>query len=147
MKRSFFIPISGFWFLASGLSLAILDTNSNGVSDFWEREFNNGNLLDEFFDPQADDDSDGWTNAQEAEAGTNPFDPNPPDGMIRPVTDHVPAVIEEENGVPDVKTPEAVKVTWPTLTGKQYTLFFSPDLTQASLLPVGSPFIAQGGVS
>ncbi len=147
MKRTVCILSSGIWILASGFSHAILDTNNNGVSDFWERDFNNGSLFDEFFDPQGDSDADGWTNAQEAAAGTNPFDPNPPDGLIRPVTEHVPALIEEENGVPVVKTPEAVKVTWPTLTGKQYTMYFSPDLTQESWLPVGSPFIAQGGVS
>jgi hypothetical protein len=144
VKRALFAL--SYWLLAPA-AFAILDTNDNGVSDFWEREFNNGNLFDEFFEPHGDSDADGWTNAQEAEAGTNPFDPNPPDGMIRPVTDYVPAVIVEENGVPDVKTPEAVKVTWPTLAGKQYTMYFSPDLTQGSWLPVGSPFIAQGGVS
>jgi hypothetical protein len=145
MKRTVFILTSGIWTMASGFSHGILDTNNNGVSDIWEREFNNGSLFDEFFDPLADCDSDGWTNAQEAAAGTNPFDPNPPDGLIRPVTGHIPAVMGEENGLPIVATPETVTVTWPTLAGKQYTLLFSPDLTQGSWLPVGSPFIAQGG--
>jgi hypothetical protein len=162
------------WLLAPA-AFAILDTNNNGVSDFWEREFNNGNLFDEFFDPQADYDSDGWTNEQEAAAGTNPFDPNPPDGMIRPDIAHIPAVYiyPEEEGEPDppspdpeeepdpfdpnpsppapgaspleLLTPAAVTVSWPTLAGKQYMLFYSPDLTQGSWLPVGSPFIANGG--
>jgi hypothetical protein len=136
--------ISGIWILASGLSHAILD-NNNGLSDFWERQFNNGSLFDESFDPHADPDSDGWTNAQEAAAGTNPFDPNPPEGLIRPVTGHIPAVLGEENGLPVVETPETITVTWPTLAGKRYTLFFSPDLTQGSWLPVGNPFIAHGG--
>lgn len=125
--------VTGTWILASGLSHAILDTNNNGLSDFWERDFNNGTLFDEFYDPQGDADTDGWTNAQEAAAGTNPFDPNPPDGMVRPAT----ALI----------SPEVLSVTWPTLTGKQYSLFFSPDLTQESWLPVGTPFIADGGES
>jgi hypothetical protein len=130
-------------------AFAILDVNSNGVSDFWERDFNNGSLFAESFDPLADYDSDGWSNAQEAAAGTNPFDPNPPDGMIQPVTAHVPAVWSEpdENNEVYQISPETVTVTWPTLAGKQYSLFFSPDLTQGSWLPVGSPFIAYGGES
>jgi hypothetical protein len=146
VKRSLFAL--SCWLLAPAV-FAILDTNNNGLSDFWEKDFNNGSLFDEFFDPQADSDADGWTNAQEAAAGTNPFDPNPPDGLIRPATSHIPAVLGEpdENGVPIVITPEAVTVTWPTLAGKQYTLFFSPDLTAGSWLPVGSPFIAYGGES
>lgn len=144
MKRS----LVGFscWFLAPA-AFAIIDANNNGVSDFWERDINNGSLFDETFDPQGDPDADGWTNAQEAAAGTSPFAPNPPDGLIRPDIAHVPAVIGEENGVPIVITPEAITVTWPTIAGKQYTLLFSPDLTQGSWLPVDSPFIAFGGVS
>lgn len=89
MKRSLFAL--SCWFLAPA-ALAILDTNNNGVSDFWERDFHNGSLFDGYFDLQSDTDADGWTNAQEAAAGTNPFDPNPPDGMIRPDIIHTPAV-------------------------------------------------------
>ena len=81
MKRSLFALCC--WLLAPA-AFAILDTNNNGVSDLWERDFNSGSLFDESFNPQSDYDSDGWTNAQEAEAGTSPFDPNPPDGIIRP---------------------------------------------------------------
>lgn len=62
MKRSLFALAC--WLLAPA-AFAILDTNNNGVSDLWERDFNNGSLFDEFFDPQADPDKDGWTNAQE----------------------------------------------------------------------------------
>jgi hypothetical protein len=144
VKRTLFALSS--WLLAPA-AFAILDTNNNGVSDFWERDFHNGSLFDGYFDLQGDTDADGWTNAQEAAAGTNPFDPNPPDGLIRPDIVHTPALWGEENGVPYIDTPEAVTVTWPTLPGKQYTMYFSPDLTQGSWLPVGSPFIAQGGVS
>ncbi|MEP6789326.1 MAG: hypothetical protein ABJB40_12885, partial [Acidobacteriota bacterium] len=77
--------------------------------------------------------------------GTDPFNPNPPDGLIRPDIVHVPAVFGvDENGDPVVDTPEAVTVTWPTLAGKQYTLLFSPDLTEGSWFPTGSPFIGDG---
>jgi len=128
-------------------SFAIIDANQNGLSDLWERAQNQGSLFPETFDPQADPDSDGWTNAQEAAAGTDPLDPNPPDGLIRPEITHIPAVLGEpdENGVPIVITPEAVTVTWPTLVGKQYTLLFSPDLTEGSWIPIGESFISSGG--
>lgn len=75
MKRSLFAL--SCWFLAPA-AFAILDTNNNGVSDFWERDVHNGSLFDGYFDLLGDTDGDGWTNAQEAAAGTNPFDPNPP---------------------------------------------------------------------
>jgi hypothetical protein len=147
VKRTVFILTSGFWILASGFSHAILDTNNNGVSDFWERDVHNGSLFDGYFDLQGDTDADGWTNAQEAAAGTNPFDPNPPDGMIRPDIIHTPAVWGEENGVPFIDTPEAVTVTWPTIHGKRYRLLVSADLSQGSWLGVpDSDFISNGNI-
>ena len=109
---------------------AILDTNSNGLSDLWERAYNGGDLFASM-NPLTDDDSDGWTNAQEAAAGTSPFDANPPDGLIRPETNHIPEVL----GV----SPEVIQVTWPQIPGKSYTVFFSPDLVD--WLPVGETFI------
>lgn len=125
---------------------AIIDTNNNGLSDLWERAYSEDlEPFDETFDPQADPDADGWTNGQEAAAGTDPFDPNPPDGLVQPETAHIPAVYElDENGVLQLKTPEAVTVTWPTIVGKQYTLLFSPDLSAESWFPVGAPYIGNG---
>jgi hypothetical protein len=128
-------------------SFAIVDTNNNGLSDLWEKAQNNGELFAETFDPNADSDSDGWTNAQEAAAGTNPLDPNPPDGIISTEIVHIPAVMGEENGVPVVITPEAITVSWPTITGKQYTLLVSPDLTEVSWLPVEDSFIGNGNIT
>ncbi|MGD9419418.1 MAG: hypothetical protein Q7R22_010780, partial [Verrucomicrobiota bacterium JB025] len=55
-------------------AMAIVDVNGNGMSDVWEREFNDGELFDEGFDPLADPDADGWTNVEESIAGTGPFD-------------------------------------------------------------------------
>ena len=124
---------------------AILDTNSNGISDLWERAYNGGELFpstDFPYGPQDDPDGDGWTNEQEAAAGTNPFDPNPPDGIIRPDIVHIPAVWIDTNfdEIPDtIDTPEAITVTWPQIPGKSYTLLFSPDLVD--WLPVGEAFI------
>ena len=122
---------------------ATIDSNENGVSDLWEIQYNDGNLFTTF-DPTADPDKDGWTNAMEAAAGTNPSKANPPDGYIQPSLEHYPAVyITGENG-PETLTPEAYLLTWPTLIGKQYTLLFSPDLASGSWLPIGSPVTAIG---
>jgi hypothetical protein len=120
MKRRFFSAL-GVLFLAPA-GFAVVDTNTNGLSDLWENRYNNGDLFPETFDSQADPDSDGWTNAQEAAAGTDPFDPNPPDGHLRPLITHIPAVWEDTNsdGIPDTLiTPEALTLTWPTIAGKQ----------------------------
>lgn len=148
-SRSFFLfLVSSLWLLASQFSQAIVDTNANGVSDLWEKQYNSGELFPETFDPQADPDYDGWTNAQEADAGTNPSEANPPDGYLSPDIAHIPAVYispEEEGGEPVLSTPEAVTITWPTLAGKQYTLLYSPDLAQGSWTPLEAPFTGNGG--
>ena len=111
---------------------AILDTNENDLSDVWERAYNNGELFDTSFNPQLDSDSDGWTNALEAIAGTDPFDANSPDGFVRPVISRIPAVLGDidESGVPEIITPDAFTLTWQTTAGKQYALPYSPDLIE-----------------
>ena len=140
----FLLLVSGFWILASLPAPAIVDTNNNALSDIWEKHHNNGNLIANL-DPQADPDGDGWTNIQEAAAGTNPFDPNPPNGFIRPDIVHIPATYSSgTNGDPVISTPEAITLTWPTLPGKQYTLHYSPDLSEGSWQPVEAPYIGNG---
>gem|GEM_PF-2243731 len=148
MKRSLSIGTLLFALCAFPAS-AILDTNSNGLSDLWERMYNEEELFlttDFPYSLQDDMDGDGWTNAQEAAAGTNPFDPNPPDGLIRPDIVHIPAVwIDTDfDEIPDtISTPEAIIITWPTITGKQYALMVSPDLVE--WLPVPElTFISDG---
>ena len=123
---------------------AILDTNENGLSDVWERAYNNGELFDSSFDPQVDADSDGWTNALEAIAGTNPLDANSSNGFVRPVLSHIPAVLGDidESGVPEIITPDAFTLTWQTIAGKQYGLLYSPDLIE--WLAVEPAFIGNG---
>ena len=81
MKRLFLCPL--LLLLCSPPVSAILDTNNNGFSDVWERIYNNGDLFPSSFDPLDDDDSDGWTNAEEAVAGTDPNSSESPDGMVR----------------------------------------------------------------
>jgi hypothetical protein len=94
---------------------AILDTNNNLLSDLWEKQHNNGNLFPPTILATDDEDLDGWTNAQEAAAGTDPFDPNPPDGIVTITL--TPSL-----------TPGAFTLTWPTLIGKKYQLKVSTDL-------------------
>ena len=69
---------------------AILDENHNGLSDVWERDFNGGNLF-ESMTAEADPDQPGWTNAEEAVAGTDPYSSLALDGMLRPQVNHIPA--------------------------------------------------------
>jgi hypothetical protein len=141
MKRS--ILVLGALLLPSTVSLAVIDTNTNGLSDPWEKANNNGVLFPETYDPQADPDSDGWTNAEEAAAGTNPNNPNSPGGILRPDLAHIPAVMGTDgNGQPVIITPEAVSLSWTTIPGKRYRLYFTSDLS--SLLPVGSAFTGTG---
>jgi hypothetical protein len=64
-----FIAIGAFLLLVSTPSsrAQMLDLNANGMSDVWEQIYNASGL-----NPNADTDGDGFSNAQEALAGTNP---------------------------------------------------------------------------
>ena len=133
-------------------SHAIIDTNENGMSDVWERIYNNGELFptddpfDPIYGPQADPDGDGWTNEQEAAAGTDPFDPNAPGGMLQPKITFIPEVRADvdNNKTLQVITPDAILVSWPTIPGKLYTLSWSTDLSAGTWSPVGDPFTGTG---
>ena len=125
-----------------------IDTNSNGMSDVWERLFNNGEL----FDPQnpdhapgADPDGDGWSNLKESIAGTDPFYGNPPEGMVATQITY----LKDQEEAPTPEFPEGriidlTVISWETLPGKQYTLLFSPDLTASSWLAASAPIIGDG---
>ncbi len=144
-----FLPIrSGFLILVSGISTthAILDTNENGLSDIWEKAYNDGDLLPETLDLLSDPDGDGWSNQQEAIAGTNPFDANSPLGHVATDILHSPATFSgvDGNGDPILLTPEAVTITWPTLAGKLYTLQFSPNLQAGTWINVQEPIFGDG---
>jgi hypothetical protein len=112
--RSFALLVS-FAFALTSFSHAILDTNNNGMSDLWEKQQNNGNLMPATFQAGNDDDQDGWNNLTESVAGTNPFEPNPPNGIV--VTHITPS-----------QTQGAYTLTWPTMVGKRYRLQASYDL-------------------
>lgn len=110
---------------------AILDTNNNGLSDLWEKQYNDGQLFSPTNPehlPNADPDLDGWDNRTEAAAGTDPSLANPPEGIVA-------------NTLLPSATAGAYTLTWPTRIGKRYQLQASSDLE--SWLPVGEPIIAE----
>ena len=118
-----------------GYNNPILDTNNNGLSDVWERIYNNGELFPSM-SPLNDDDSDGWTNAEEAIAGTDPESSLSPDGMMCPMVAilHDVSLDLDNNGTEFYA--EVATITWPVIAGKFYTLLYSPDMTGDSWLPL-----------
>lgn len=116
---------------------AILDTNSNGMSDLWERQFNDQQLFGASFLPLNDDDGDGWSNGEEATAGTDPRNADSPDGMLQPELTilHDVSLDLDGNGI-DESYAEVARIAWPIIAGKQYTLQCSTDLTDTSWVAV-----------
>ncbi|HZM06656.1 MAG TPA: DUF1800 family protein, partial [Candidatus Saccharimonadales bacterium] len=94
---------------ALGLTAAraqMIDLNHNGMSDVWEWMYNASRLV-----PGADSDGDGYSNLQEAIAGTNPFDSN-----SFPRTPTISF------------TPTNFSISMPCALGKQYQLQSITDL-------------------
>lgn len=98
----------------------IIDRNANGISDVWEAAYPG------ITDWDADPDGDSFTNRQEAEAGTNPFDAS----CFPRIREILPA--------PD----DRLKLRWPSIEGIRYRLFVSPDLSEWT--PVGNAGIGDG---
>lgn len=147
MKRFFFIPISIIWLLVSSFSPAIVDVNNNGMSDFWEKQYNDGNLFGASFDSQGDEDGDGWLNAKESSSGTDPLDGTPPAGLLTPQTEYHPSiwVDTDDDGIADSQTVEMAEIKWLSFIGKQYQLSGSPDLMPGTWLEVDGPRMGTGG--
>lgn len=82
------------------------DQDGNGLPDVWEAAYRAYGLIAE-----NDDDGDGFTNAQEADAGTNPLD-----------ADSQPFLTIAEG------TNEALRLSWPNIPGKNQTLRSSNSL-------------------
>ncbi len=120
----------------------MVDENANGASDIWEKNHNDGQLFTAY-DPTADPDGDGWTNAREAIAGTDPFNKVPQNRFPLAEVTHVPAVYgTDENGDLLLQTPEGFIILWNTEIGKQYTLQGSSDLSTESWFSVNEPMTA-----
>lgn len=133
MKRSVLLLIA---LLYSPFAHGIVDENANGLSDLWEKTYNNDTLFPSTFLGDADPDADGWTNAQEAEAGTDPLDANPPVGHFTPDIEITPATYwdPDNDAIPDIDTPEVASLTWPTRPGTLYLLEYSTALAPGTWL-------------
>ncbi|WOO42810.1 DUF1800 family protein [Rubellicoccus peritrichatus] len=104
--------IAGALMISSAPLFSVLDQNTNGQSDIWENLFDASTLL-----PGEDNDGDGVSNGDEAEAGTNPFDPN-----SKPT-----ATVEAMLNVED-----EFCITWQGSTGKRYTIWSSLTMEPGS---------------
>jgi hypothetical protein len=109
------------------ISPAFPDYNFDGLDDRFQRQYFPRWTAPEA-GPNADPDGDGFTNAQEYIAGTNPVDPN---SVLR-----VDAVRLQASGA---------AVAWPSATGRKYQLLGrNPINGIRGWQPVGSPVIATG---
>ncbi|WP_395748212.1 DUF1800 family protein [Prosthecobacter sp.] len=91
-------------------SACAFDNNTNLQSDIWELHYGAIGLQ-----ALADADHDGWTNAQESAAGTNPLDAHSfPQSALSPVISG------------------QVQLGWTSEAGKIYSIYGSPDLNPAN---------------
>lgn len=97
-----------------------IDDNANGLSDVWEAAYPGGLM------PDADDDGDGFSNREEATAGTDPFDARSYP-KIRQLT-------ADPSG--------SFSLACPTVAGILYQPMVSPDMSDWR--PVGPPVIGTG---
>jgi hypothetical protein len=114
---------------------ALIDADTDGMSDVWEQQHGfsiTSGTLPAHQAPTADADGDGWTNLEESQAGTDPNSGTPPLGILRPT------VLKH----PDFST--VFTISWPSLEGKQYTLYASPDLSTGSWIQVDEPVMGTG---
>lgn len=87
----------------SSVARADLDLDSNGLGDVWEAKYRPAILV-----PNGDDDGDGRTNQEEAEAGTDPF------------------VAADIFAVRDISLAGSdITLRWPSAAGKRYQLQYT----------------------
>ena len=100
--------ILGFGFFCAGLPLghAIIDRDSNQLSDVWQLKFASGDAT-----AASDADGDGFTNLQESILGTDPFDRT---SRIETFTSSLSSSL--------------LRTAWPSVAGKLYRLETSSDL-------------------
>lgn len=128
---------------------AVIDTNSNGLSDLWEKAYNADTLFSPTnpdHNPEEDPDGDGWTNLVESTAGTNPFSADTTTGLVSPQIAVTLGIYDEDAaaaGAPPVLIePPRTTLTWHTVVGKAYRVEFSEDL--AIWAPASDEFMGTG---
>lgn len=113
------VRTAGVILLATAPFAGAVDENNNEQSDVWEMLFQAADL------PAAGDfDSDGWSNAAESSAGTNPKSASSHPGMEMALIATVPTF------------------SWQGVRGKHYVLLASDDLT--SFTPTGDTAAGAG---
>ena len=109
-----------------------LDTDGDGLPDFWEIAY-----FEDLDEVGGDDpDNDGKTNIEELEAGTDPTDHN---------SFFATTSIAEVPEGPE----QGVHVTWSSVVGKTYQLYYSDENYSGSMtsLPCGSPVAGSTGTT
>jgi uncharacterized protein (DUF1800 family) len=130
MVRHLQIVAIAFLALMTSTSFAILDQNNNQQSDIWESLFGAIGL-----NPSVDTDGDGFSNLQEAIAGTNPLDAN-----------SAPTLQIQVAGVNAI-------TTWGSVLGKRYTISANDSFDPAAWQPIaavdgtGAPLALQLAIS
>ncbi|MEZ5303938.1 MAG: hypothetical protein R3F11_25360 [Verrucomicrobiales bacterium] len=100
--------------------LRALDANNNGQSDLWEMTYDFAGM------PAGDDfDGDGWSNVEEAAAGTDPRSPW-----------SFPAWRARRDG-------DRLSLTWEGVPGKRYQLLGGPSLEVDGWEPLGAPLAGE----
>src|SRR5262249_26251367 len=110
--------------LLTGATALALDQNHNAQSDVWKMIYKATGLAE-----TADADGDGWSNAAESAAGTNPLDPK-----------SYPRLQIATAG------PSNYTVSWEGLAGKRYSLLTSDDLAAGSWEPAVPDLTGQGAM-
>jgi Pectate lyase superfamily protein len=108
----------------SGSALAIVDSNTNGMSDVWEAVYGAMGVS-----PSDDPDGDGQNNYQESVAGTDPWDAS----SVFRVTNFT-------------ALPQAYLVRWMSVAGKRYQLEGTTSNDNGGFQAVGSPVVGTGGL-
>ena len=108
--------------------LKMIDTDSNGLPDWWEMEYFGAIGVN----PNADADADGMTNMQEYLDGTNP----------RSATSKL--TITQEARVAS-GTSSSFRITFPSVSGTTYRVEFSDTLAPGSWTALGPDVVGTGG--
>jgi len=114
-----------FVLASAGARAQMIDLNGNGISDVWEWIYNAYGI-----NPNLDADGDGFSNIQEAIAGTNPFDSNS--------YPRIPAM--SYSGA-------AFSVTLPCAPGKQYELQSISELGRTNNWVIETNLVPRSGTS